>query len=547
MQENKKQAVIYCRVSTKEQVEEGNSLVTQERNCREYALKYGYDIARIFIEQGESAKTADRTELKKLFSFCANKKNNIQAIIAYKIDRISRNTDDYSQIRILLKRYGVEIKSTSEYFEDTPAGRFMENIIANVAQFDNDVRAERSSGGMKDAVREGRYVWMAPIGYSNVKIDGKATIAPSEKAVLIKQVFGEIIKQTNTVEQIRKMAGAWGLNGKKGKLVAKSYFYRVIRNELYCGWINKFGERHKGVFKPIISEEEFNIVQQILKKQNKTRPYLRENSDFPLRRFIKHPSGEKLTGSWSKGKYNRFAYYRFIKAGIGFTKAELEGRFLSYLNTFALSTQWINFLKKRLGERLQTKSEGKKKEQLDLIVLSESLKKRKQELLDLQSRGIINDYTLKEQLEMIDESQVRISSSIQVFTQKEFTLGALFEYITDFLISPASFHNKLPFDLWVKLMWFEFPGGVIFDGNNFRTPEMCSIFKVKDIFETNFSSKVDYRDFTPNTLNQQITAPLSDTDKLVFWAEVEKDLVGLAEILKGDERKDSSTVGIKQK
>src|SRR5687767_3800489 len=135
-----KKAVIYCRVSTKEQVEEGNSLVTQEKNCREYAQKNGYEIAALFVEQGESAKTADRTELKRLMSFCANRKNNIQAIIAYKIDRISRNTDDYSQIRILLKRYGVEIKSTSEYFEDTPAGRFMENIIANVAQFDNDVR-----------------------------------------------------------------------------------------------------------------------------------------------------------------------------------------------------------------------------------------------------------------------------------------------------------------------------------------------------------------------------------------------------------------------
>jgi site-specific DNA recombinase len=132
METNIKRAVIYCRVSTKEQVEEGNSLVTQERNCRDYAIKYGYEVAYVFIELGESAKTADRTEWQKLIGYCANKKNKIEAIIAYKIDRISRNTDDYSQIRILLKRYGVEIKSTSEYFENTPAGRFMENIIANV-------------------------------------------------------------------------------------------------------------------------------------------------------------------------------------------------------------------------------------------------------------------------------------------------------------------------------------------------------------------------------------------------------------------------------
>ena len=99
-----KKAVIYCRVSTKEQAEEGNSLVTQEKNCKEYALKNGYEIAAIFVEQGESAKTIDRTELKRLMGFCATKKNSINAIIAYKIDRISRNIDDYSQIRIQLRR-----------------------------------------------------------------------------------------------------------------------------------------------------------------------------------------------------------------------------------------------------------------------------------------------------------------------------------------------------------------------------------------------------------------------------------------------------------
>src|SRR5579871_3865165 len=98
-----KWAVIYCRVSTREQVEEGNSLSTQEKMCKEYALKNGFEVKRVFIEEGESAKTRNRTELKKLLEYCSNKKNQIQAIIAYKIDRISRNIDDYSQIRILLK------------------------------------------------------------------------------------------------------------------------------------------------------------------------------------------------------------------------------------------------------------------------------------------------------------------------------------------------------------------------------------------------------------------------------------------------------------
>jgi len=138
-----KRAVIYVRVSTVEQAEEGNSLSTQEKICREYAFKQGYEVVDVFVERGESAKTANRTELQKMLPFVTNKKNSITAIIIYKIDRLSRNTDDYSQIRNLLKRYGVAIKSVSEMIEDTPAGRLMENMMSNIAQFDNDVRTER--------------------------------------------------------------------------------------------------------------------------------------------------------------------------------------------------------------------------------------------------------------------------------------------------------------------------------------------------------------------------------------------------------------------
>jgi len=103
-EQTNKRAVIYCRVSTKEQVEEGNSLVSQERLCREYALKEGYEVVEVFIENGESAKTADRKELQRMLALCTTKKDFIHAVIAYKVDRISRNIADYSLIKVRLKK-----------------------------------------------------------------------------------------------------------------------------------------------------------------------------------------------------------------------------------------------------------------------------------------------------------------------------------------------------------------------------------------------------------------------------------------------------------
>jgi site-specific DNA recombinase len=86
MNEPAKKCVIYCRVSSKEQVE-GTSLETQQKFCREYAARQGWDVSDVFVEMGESAKTADRTQFQKALSFCARKKPRIDFFVVYKLDR----------------------------------------------------------------------------------------------------------------------------------------------------------------------------------------------------------------------------------------------------------------------------------------------------------------------------------------------------------------------------------------------------------------------------------------------------------------------------
>src|SRR5262245_8609137 len=95
------QAVIYCRVSTKEQVE-NLSLPTQEKECRAYCRREGWEVARVFVEQGESAKTADRTELQQMLAYVAANKKKIGVVVVYNVSRFSRNTGDYHTLRGML-------------------------------------------------------------------------------------------------------------------------------------------------------------------------------------------------------------------------------------------------------------------------------------------------------------------------------------------------------------------------------------------------------------------------------------------------------------
>ena len=88
-------AVIYCRVSTKEQAQ-NLSLPTQLQGCRDYCARQGFDVAEVFEDAGESAKTIDRTEFRKLLEFCRIHKGKVQFVVVYNVNRSARNTHDHA-------------------------------------------------------------------------------------------------------------------------------------------------------------------------------------------------------------------------------------------------------------------------------------------------------------------------------------------------------------------------------------------------------------------------------------------------------------------
>jgi site-specific DNA recombinase len=98
-------AVIYCRVSTKDQVQ-NLSLPTQQRVCTEFCQRQGWSVDLVFVERGESAKTANRTELKKLLAYCREHKGRVQCVVVYSVNRFAREKYDHYALRAQLQRPG---------------------------------------------------------------------------------------------------------------------------------------------------------------------------------------------------------------------------------------------------------------------------------------------------------------------------------------------------------------------------------------------------------------------------------------------------------
>jgi site-specific DNA recombinase len=499
-----KRAVIYVRVSTTEQADEGNSLATQEKACREYAGKNGYEMVEngVFIERGESAKTTDRTELQKMLLLCAQRKSGITAVIVYKIDRLSRQTADYTQLRALFQRYGIAIKSTTENIVNDPVGRLTENMIASIAQFDNDVRAERCSNGMLEAVRDGRYVWGAPLGYSNVRVADKATIAQNEMASLVRRAFELTATASSPTDDVRQMVCGEGLRKKNGQPVSKTYFYEMLRNELYMGWTEKFGERHRGKFEAIVSEELFAQVQRVLKnKGHRVLQYKKDRAEFPLRRFVLNPTGIKLTGSFSKGKY---PFYRFNGASGNYDRDEMEKQFAFKMDSYSFESPEIARLKRLVEKQFHRTVEGGRKEARVIETRLKELEEEQTVLVQKNIKGVLNDHVLQKELSRIDKTEMALRANLALQVADNGSPEEAIAFAERYLEHPSSVWRKAGISTQIKLQWFQFPSGMPFDGKKFGTPELCSVFKAKELILSPLSSRVDLTGFEPVTSSLQM-------------------------------------------
>ena len=169
-------AVIYCRVSTKEQAK-NLSLPAQRKACTRFCEDQGWKVDRVFVERGESAKTEDRTELQELLAYCRENRGKLQVVVVYSLDRFARSNFAHYAVRALLAQLGITLRSVTQPIDESPTGKLMEGVLAAVAQFDNDVRAEKTVVGMKEALARGRWTFQAPLGYRNVRRpDGSPTL-----------------------------------------------------------------------------------------------------------------------------------------------------------------------------------------------------------------------------------------------------------------------------------------------------------------------------------------------------------------------------------
>jgi site-specific DNA recombinase len=283
-------AVIYTRVSTSDQVKT-LSLEVQEKQCRKYCEEHDWEAAAVFVDRGESAKTTDRPEFLKMLRYCQQQRGNVQVLVVYALSRFSRNTSDHHTIRAMLAGAGVRLRSVTEQIDETAYGRFVETVLSGVAQLDNDVKAERTLVGMKEAMRRGRYLWRAPLGYINTHDrQGPSLRIDPVSGPLVRTAFELFARQGAGRPEVHSTVTALGLRTATGKPLGMQAFGTLLRNPVYAGRVAspKWNIEEAGDFEGIVSDAVFRQVQLRLANPAATSKPRRKDDDlFPLRRFAR--------------------------------------------------------------------------------------------------------------------------------------------------------------------------------------------------------------------------------------------------------------------
>lgn len=298
-------AVIYVRVSSEEQAKHGFSIENQKRQCEEFAERNNYCVIKTFVDEGKSAKNLDRPEIQDLMAFCSKKKNDVKAVIIWRLDRISRNTTDYhGALRPLFERKGIQLLSATEANVNTIEGDLMRNIGMSFAEYERKVIGVRTIAGLRQKAEQGEYPHKAPLGYKNIsREDGsKTTVIDENYAFYVKQAFNLYDSGMYSLRSLTDKLYKDGLRSKTGKRIPKTSIEHMLKNIFYTG-VFKFEDKIYGNAKhtAIISKELFYRVQDRLIDPNKTRKH---NIDFAYTGLIRCAyCGCLLTAELKKGKY----------------------------------------------------------------------------------------------------------------------------------------------------------------------------------------------------------------------------------------------------
>lgn len=481
-----KLAVVYVRVSDQSQVD-GTSLDTQEKICREYAAREGFAVAKLFREEGVSAKTLNRPEFQKLLEYVGNGK--IKAVVIYKVDRLSRNLENQLFAIRILQEAGVGLHSATENVDDTPAGKLQRNILGAFAEYDNLLRGERCRTGLVARFSEGYWVSSPPPGYEMVRgKDKRSRAVLNAMATIIKWAF-EKRAEGWTFKRIADGMNNRGYRSRHGRKIREQNVHHFIKNPFYMGLMKSYGMELWGNHDPLVNKDLWYRCQAVNEQNahsSPTRSII--NPLFPLRGLITcSHCGERLTASSPRSRSgDKHPYYHHRHPSTcplakSAKKEDMEIDFKENLKKLKPKASMFPIMKGILLERWQDRLKGYRKDQNVVNSELDNLQQEKANLLTEKRRNP-HLYTDEDFIGQVNELKGKIKALELLQSEHRSEQDDFEEVITiafEALKNPLKSWEELK-DVRKKVRFehFLYPGGMEYDGESLSNHSISLLMRI---------------------------------------------------------------------
>ena len=253
----------YVRVSTEDQATNGVSLDHQEDSIRKCAEERGWRLDHIYEDDGASAwKEAGENRRAFAAMISEAKEGQFSVLLCLDQSRFARDLRAQAHYINLLENSGVDVVFLNEPTEQDRTTRdLVRGIMGAINEAESSLKSQLVQDNMRKKIEKGLWIGSPPDGYDSAGTGG--VLQPNERALIIRKVFEWYLDERSVESVARRLINA-GITPLFGGEWHRGVIRRYLRNPVYAGWIEWGGERYRGAHKPLVSEQIFAKVQEIL-------------------------------------------------------------------------------------------------------------------------------------------------------------------------------------------------------------------------------------------------------------------------------------------
>ena len=436
MQEQKEDytsVALYARVSSDRQ-DVDLSIAAQLRALRDYASKNDYVVAREYIDEAESGRTAERPQFRRMIDDATGPDAPFKEILVWKFSRFTRKREHAVAFKSMLRRRGIRVVSITEHADESPMGKLMEAIIEGVDEFYSENLAQEVTRGMREAAARG--FWMtgvAPYGYQKVyqqdghKRRAKLELSPPRDAV-VRRMFDMALEGKSTLD-IARVLNADGIGTATGKRWSKTRVHQMLTNEVYTGTLvwGMWGKvttepvRVENAFPAIVTQDEFRRVGESLKARSPRVTHPRRiASPYLLSGIITCARCDRamIASEAKSGRYTYYVCHSILKRGRAscdtprLSAASTETLIVDTLREHVLSENNI----RRLAVQLDEEMDGQAHDLRQLLESADAelgaVRRRLDNLYDVVEKGDFDLDDLRPRIEQLKKRQSELEATV---------------------------------------------------------------------------------------------------------------------------------------